>query len=394
MTSNSIKFGKRGSQKDLVDGKDRPATPAPAAAEPDQNQKLETGPPIKTLSKTNLSEEPPKDKTEKNKMAIQAREMPAQTPKNIKSQGNTFADFHFEKLNEQDENDLGFDDLMRQHQSLLNCPSEAVRNDVLLNFEQLVNTYDYLEDDQIRNQFYIDNLQNQQDSSFKWTFLQVKALVYLREHHRLYSPQNIWKFNSKLLEQIKKEKNISCSHIIQQQLGQDLKLHHFKVTLKAVFTGEDSETLDHNTDQRKYLEYLASNIKVYMQAEMDQNQTQKTNEHVTQQVELSFLELQTVLYMFSDIQSVDPNPCCQEMFCSVPFYQLDTFQEFCQILLFKYVEVFLGEDESFDQARSQTSRHCPYSVDFKEQPSGLFVTPHKITFLQDTPEDQAAENPV
>lgn len=100
---------------------------------------------------------------------------------------------------------------MRQHQSLLHSPSEGVRNDTLVNFEHLVNSYDYLEDDQIRNQFWLDNLQNNQDGSFKWTPLQIKALIYLREHHRLYSPQNIWKFNAKLLEQIKNEKEISCS---------------------------------------------------------------------------------------------------------------------------------------------------------------------------------------
>lgn len=163
-----------------------------------------------------------------------------------------------------------------------------------------------------------------------------------------------------------------------------MKLYNFKVNLKAVFNGDSShETLDEAVDQRKYLENIASNIKVYLQAEVDQNQIQlsKGYEPVTPQVEISFLELQTVLYMFSDISSVDPNPCVRDCFSSVPFYQLDNFQSFCEVLLFKYVEVFLGDDESFDQAKSQTSRVCPYSIDFKELPSGLFAIPHKITFL-------------
>lgn len=81
------------------------------------------------------------------------------TPKNENKNRKmeSFIDFHYEKLNEQDENDLGFDDFMRQHQSMINH-QEGVRHNTLLNFEQLVNTYDYLEDDQIRNQFYLDNL--------------------------------------------------------------------------------------------------------------------------------------------------------------------------------------------------------------------------------------------
>lgn len=71
------------------------------------------------------------------------------------------------------------------------------------------------------------------------------------------------------------------------------------------------ETLDDATDTRKYLENLASNISITLKAELDQNMIQlsKGFENVTQSVEISFLELQTILYMFSDLNSVDPNPC-------------------------------------------------------------------------------------
>lgn len=54
-------------------------------------------------------------------------------------------------------------------------------------------------------------------------------------------------------------------------------------------------------------------------------------------------------------------------------------------MLFKYVDIFLTEDESFDQSRSQMSRLCPYTVDFKETPSNLFLNQVKIVFLQADP---------
>lgn len=88
---------------------------------------------MKQLSRTNLSEDdlgqkPARLNVEKTTIAM--------TPKHeVKNQKlESYIDFHYEKLNEQDENDLGFDDLMRQHQSLIN-QQEAVQNSTLLNFE-------------------------------------------------------------------------------------------------------------------------------------------------------------------------------------------------------------------------------------------------------------------
>ena len=52
--------------------------------------------------------------------------------------------------------------------------------------------------------------------------------------------------------------------------------------------------------------------------------------------------------MFSDISSCDPSPAINTLIGSVPFYHIDKFEDLCEILLFKYVEVFVNEEESFD----------------------------------------------
>jgi hypothetical protein len=67
----------------------------------------------KQLSKTNLSED---NFDQKPSKMILEKTGAAMTPKHVKNNKiETYIDFHYEKLNEQDENDLGFDDLMRQH---------------------------------------------------------------------------------------------------------------------------------------------------------------------------------------------------------------------------------------------------------------------------------------
>lgn len=231
---------------------------------------------------------------------------------------------------------------------------ETDRINLLLNFENLVNTYDYLEDDQLRTQFYIDNIQNQQDSTFKWTHLQIKALIYLRDYHRLFSAQNIWKFNQKILEQIQKAKEVVCTKIIQQQIGSDAKLLNFKIILKATFTGEPVD-LEDADDSRKYLESVASKISVSLHAECDQNHLKNGlgQQSSTKKVDLSFLEMQTILYMFSDINSVEPGSCVKKLASSVPLFHVDSFEDLCEIVLFKYVEVFTNEDESLEAAQGR-----------------------------------------
>lgn len=114
MTSNSIKFGKRDSTRNLemTQNKEeeevkesKPNNNNAATARDEVQSKTDQAaaqaPAIKTLSKTNLSEEPPKENTSRSKMQVENKEMPSQTPRNDKSRpGETFADFHFEKLNE------------------------------------------------------------------------------------------------------------------------------------------------------------------------------------------------------------------------------------------------------------------------------------------------------
>ena len=70
--------------------------------------------------------------------------------------------------------------------------------------------------------------------------------------------------------------------------------------------------------------------------------------NMTPVVELSFLELQTILYMLSDINSIDPGQCIRNLTGSVPFYHLDRFEDLCEIILFKYIDIQLNDDESFD----------------------------------------------
>ena len=69
----------------------------------------------KTMSRTNLSEEPI-DKKDKN-FNVENTAGTAMTPKHEfkNNKIEPYVDFHYEKLNEQDENDLDFDDLIRQH---------------------------------------------------------------------------------------------------------------------------------------------------------------------------------------------------------------------------------------------------------------------------------------
>ena len=72
-----------------------------------------------------------------------------------------------------------------------------------------------------------------------------------------------------------------------------MKLFNFKVIIKVVFNGSSDEEIEDEDDTRKYLESLASKIKIVLKAECDKNQQLPAigNETETQEVELSFLEL-------------------------------------------------------------------------------------------------------
>lgn len=59
-------------------------------------------------------------------------------------------DFQYEKLNEQDEKDLGFDDLVRQHRSLFEN-KEQEKQFFVMTLEHLLQNFDSLEDDPVRN---------------------------------------------------------------------------------------------------------------------------------------------------------------------------------------------------------------------------------------------------
>lgn len=68
-------------------------------------------------------------------------------------------EFKFERLNEADEKELGFDDQVRQHTTLFE-DFELRKPFFVMNLEKLLQNFDCLKDDRIRNQFFIDNMQN------------------------------------------------------------------------------------------------------------------------------------------------------------------------------------------------------------------------------------------
>lgn len=129
---------------------------------------------------------------------------------------------------------------------------------------------------------------------------------------------------------------------------------NFKVAIKVEFSGTADEDSEDEDDARKYLESVASKIKIKIKADIDKNQLPSNVdvESVTPEVELSFLELQTILYMFNDINSCDPSPILSQAISSIPFYHIDRFEDLCEILLFKYIDIFSSEEESFDHSRS------------------------------------------
>ena len=59
-------------------------------------------------------------------------------------------DFQYVELNEQDEKDLGFDDLVRQHRSLFEN-KEQEKQFFVMTLEHLLQNFDSLEDDPVRN---------------------------------------------------------------------------------------------------------------------------------------------------------------------------------------------------------------------------------------------------
>lgn len=105
------------------------------------------------------------------------------------------------------------------------------------------------------------------------------------------------------------------------------QLVNFKVIINAQFAGRQDEDIEDEDDPRKYLENLASKIKIKIKAEVDKNTLNQTREvdSVTPDIELNFLELQTILYMFSDINSCDPSPALHHLIGSIPYYHIDRF---------------------------------------------------------------------
>lgn len=83
---------------------------------------------------------------------------------------------------------------------------------------------------------FLKNLAELRSKCFDEESIQWKFLINAREHYRLFRPQNIWRFQLRLLEQIKKHQTITCSKIIPQLEVTDNSItvkRYFKVTVEV-----------------------------------------------------------------------------------------------------------------------------------------------------------------
>jgi len=78
--------------------------------------------------------------------------------------------------------------------------------------------------------------------------------------------------------------------------------------------------------------------------------------------------------MLCDLSSVDPGISSVKHCTSVPFYSIETFEDLCSLVLFKYIEV-------------QSSDPATFTVDFRESPISLFAKSVNIGFLLDEDAD-------
>ena len=90
---------------------------------------------------------------------------------------------------------------------------------------------------------------------------------------------------------------------------------------------------------------------------------------------LTLFELQTIFNYFTQVNHIDPcsnglsdTPQVGNFLTSTPFHQIDSFEGFCQHILFPYLLV----------TENRVGKHI---IDFNDSPQGILVEPMRIGFL-------------
>jgi len=117
----------------------------------------------------------------------------------------------------------------------------------------------------------------------------------------------------------------------------------------------------HNTryeDSQYYLRAIAKNVNVVITAK--NNSDNKENK-----IELTLIELQTVMHMFVNVRFIDQSDA------SIPMYSNYSFSNLCNNVLVKFIDI-------------QKNNGSDFVVDFNAKPKGIFSESLKVTFLMNS----------
>lgn len=232
----------------------------------------------------------------------------------------------------------------------------------------------------------------------------------MREYNKLYCPHNLWKFNKRLVDEIKSKGRIVCKRVISMLDGpeSDESVVPVKVQIEALYRpgSPEASPRDEPEDQEENLQYhglMKDNIFVKMSAFGERGSARRLGFYSQ---EFSLLELQSTMYFFEGLSLVDPGTAPRQA-CSMPFFLVDSFKELCQYVLFHFVQIGgISQSESnsalHDSARyadaeseslpagRRSAQSEELAVDFSEEPNGIFLEPFPMKFLMRQEESELA----
>jgi len=286
-------------------------------------------------------------------------------------------------------------------------PNDASSNvrELVMNVQRLIADFQVMEDQELRSEQIRRHLQGQNDQQLlNINQEQIDALIYLREYHKLYNPHTLWKFNKKLIDDIRKKKRIVCQRIFSMSKSSHESIREsnsqsslIKVQIEAIFTDHGVDSGDDQDDYLFYSGLMANSITVKLSATAAAGGQGEAPNVRFQAQEFSMLDLQTIMYMFEGLSLIDPGFVPRRA-SSLPFYLIDSFQDLCQFVLFHYVQTSKvaldDEDEGQDvggrKAGSDLGLNLAgrggaapeeLTIEFSEHPEGIFAEPLPMKFL-------------
>ena len=133
----------------------------------------------------------------------------------------------------------------------------------------------------------------------------------------------------------------------------DIQLN-FKIQIEATYGGNLTEI-----GSPKHIDDMQQQIRFKISAECDKSKFMANPASLpkVKPANFSMLEIQTLIFMFKDLNICDPCISDLNTLSSTPFNSLTSFEEICRVVLFKYIKI--EKYQEHDKSEASFSQDDP-----------------------------------